>query len=63
MNVLKSLDSGTPLTNNTYLGSQEGEVYGIEHNVDRFMSRLLTPKQPIQNLYLSGQDVATCGIR
>ena len=62
---IKFVDLGTPLTNDFYLGSTRGEVYGLDHSVSRFSSNyqwLLRPEQPITGLYLTGQDVASCGI-
>ena len=54
--------SGTPLSNNFYLGSVNGEVYGLSHSPDRFTTHdeLLRPATAIKGLYLAGQDV-TCG--
>jgi len=57
--------SGTPVTNNFYLGSVEGEVYGLSHNPTRFDKEhdwLLRPKQGINNFYITGQDVVCDGI-
>ncbi|KAJ3416071.1 hypothetical protein HDV05_003430 [Chytridiales sp. JEL 0842] len=50
-------DVGTPVTNDYYLGTLMGEVYGMAHSVDRFKEPLLMgPRTPIKGLYLSGQD-------
>lgn len=60
------ITSGTPLTNQFYLGASSGEVYGLAHTVSRYngkMEWLLRPKQEaIPGLYLSGQDVVSGGI-
>jgi all-trans-retinol 13,14-reductase len=57
-------DTGTPLSNQFYLASSGGEVYGVDHNVERFsldaMARL-RPQTPLGGLYLTGQDVMVCG--
>lgn len=57
-------DVGTPLSNQYYLGSYSGEVYGVDHHVTRFsldtMSQL-RPQTPLQGLFLTGQDVMVCG--
>ena len=57
-------DVGTPLSNQYYLGSYSGEVYGIDHHVARFslasMAKL-RPQTPVAGLYLTGQDVMVCG--
>jgi len=57
-------DVGTPLTNNYYIGSPKGEIYGLDHSMSRFdpaISCQLRPATPIPGLYLTGQDIATCG--
>ena len=56
------VDSGSPLTNNRYYGTHSGEVYGLAHTARRFLNKMLKPRTEIRNLYLGGQDVATCGI-
>lgn len=57
-------DVGTPLTNKYYIGSPRGEIYGLDHNLNRFdlsVSSQLRPKTSIGGLYLTGQDISTCG--
>ena len=63
-NHIEYVDLGTPLSNDFYLGSTRGEVYGLDHSVSRFQDFgwLLRPSQPIKGLYLTGQDVASAGI-
>lgn len=58
------IDSGTPLTNNFYIGTLNGEVYGLEHSVTRFTKCkwFLKSKTPISGLYLSGQDILVDGV-
>ena len=55
-------EMGTPLTNMFYLGSLDGEGYGLNSNSNRY-SQLnhLNPKTDIKNLYLTGQDICTLG--
>jgi all-trans-retinol 13,14-reductase len=52
----------TPLSTRHFTGYEHGEIYGLSHDPDRFESKLLRPKTPIEGLYLTGQDVVTCGI-
>ena len=55
----------TPVTNNTYLNAVAGEMYGIDHNYQRFSAENTVALRPdvstVANLYLAGQDVFTCG--
>ena len=57
-------DVGTSISNQYYLGSYGGEVFGIDHLVGRFsldaMSKL-RPQTPLHGLFLTGKDVMTCG--
>uniref|UniRef100_A0AAY4CLG2 Amine oxidase domain-containing protein n=1 Tax=Denticeps clupeoides TaxID=299321 RepID=A0AAY4CLG2_9TELE len=58
-------DVATPLTNVHYLGAQRGAMYSSEHNLDRFHAEAIARNRcstPVKNLYISGQDVFSCGI-
>jgi all-trans-retinol 13,14-reductase len=52
----------TPLTTEHFANAPYGGTYGLAHTPARFLSRGLTPITPIRNLYLTGQDVAMCGV-
>ncbi|PIK49411.1 hypothetical protein BSL78_13711 [Apostichopus japonicus] len=57
-------DSGSPLTNSYYIRADKGEMYGLDHNKERFSAEAsvaLHPQTAVPNLYLTGQDVLTCG--
>ncbi|NXX59254.1 RETST reductase, partial [Scopus umbretta] len=58
------LSAGTPLTNQHYIASSRGEVYGIDHNIARLRVKAiatLRAQTAVPNLYLTGQDVCTVG--
>lgn len=58
-------DVATPLSYQYYLGGQAGEIYGLNHSISRFNPEVLAtlrPETSIAGLYLTGQDVATCGL-
>jgi all-trans-retinol 13,14-reductase len=52
----------TPLTTEHFAGYERGELYGIDHTPQRFRQGFLKPATPIPGLYLTGQDIATCGV-
>jgi all-trans-retinol 13,14-reductase len=57
---------GTPLTYSHFLHSEHGALYGLDHDLKRFEPtthylRLRPKVQEVSGLYLSGQDVTTCG--
>ena len=52
----------TPLSVKSLANYQKGELYGINHDPDRFHKRWLRPRTDIKNFYLTGQDVLTVGV-
>ncbi|XP_053496558.1 inactive all-trans-retinol 13,14-reductase-like [Ictalurus furcatus] len=55
----------TPLSNTHYLGRYLGAMYSAEHNLERFQAEALARNRcdtPVKNLFISGQDVFSCGI-
>jgi all-trans-retinol 13,14-reductase len=52
----------TPLSVKSMANYQQGELYGINHDSDRFRQKWLRPRTDIKNLYLTGQDVLTVGV-
>ena len=58
------VELGTPLSNDFYLGTYRGAIYGLSHSPARFDCDCLTSvRTPIKGLYLSGQDVVCDGIQ
>jgi all-trans-retinol 13,14-reductase len=52
----------TPLSTRHFMNHQQGEMYGLSGTPERFRLRCLTPRTPIRQLYLTGQDVASLGV-
>ena len=52
----------TPLTTSSFIGSQQGAIYGLEVTPRRFLSESLRAKTPVPGLYLTGQDIVTPGV-
>jgi all-trans-retinol 13,14-reductase len=52
----------TPLSTEWFHLYDRGEIYGLDHDVQRFRQRWLHPATPVKGLYLTGQDVVTAGV-
>jgi all-trans-retinol 13,14-reductase len=52
----------TPVTTQHFMNYKNGEVYGLDHGPSRFRQPFLTPRTPIKNFYLTGQDIVTAGV-
>ncbi|KAM6202364.1 all-trans-retinol 13,14-reductase [Rhynchocyon petersi] len=62
---IDSVDGGSPLTNQFYLAAPRGACYGADHDLGRLHPHVIAsvrPQSPIPNLYLTGQDIFTCGL-
>jgi len=55
-------ETSTPLSSDYFCGYKKGELYGLNHDPSRFEQHWLRPKTSIPGLYLTGQDVLTCGV-
>ncbi|XP_027525226.1 all-trans-retinol 13,14-reductase isoform X2 [Corapipo altera] len=54
------LSGGTPLTNQHYIGSPRGELYGVDHGIPRLQAEVVAAvraQTAVPNLYLTGQDL------
>ncbi len=52
----------TPMTTDWFAGYQQGELYGLNHTAERLRQEWLGPRTRIPGLWLTGQDVLTCGV-
>ena len=58
------VDVGTPVTHKHYIAAPHGEIYGLDHTIERMdatRTAKLRPKTDIPGLYLTGQDILLCG--
>jgi len=54
--------TSTPLTYEHYTGTKDGSAYGVMKDWQSPMTTVLTPRTPIQNLLLTGQNLNLHGI-
>ena len=52
----------TPLSTDWFGGYQHGELYGLAHTPERMQQDWLRPRTRIPGLWLTGQDILTCGV-
>ncbi|CAA0095804.1 Phytoene desaturase (neurosporene-forming) [Halioglobus japonicus] len=52
----------TPLSTDFFCAYGRGEMYGLTHDPKRFEQDWLRPKTRLPGLYLTGQDVISCGV-
>lgn len=52
----------TPLSTQYFNAYERGELYGINHDPQRFAQGWLTPRTKIPGLWLTGQDIVSCGV-
>jgi len=52
----------SPVTTQHFMNYDQGELYGIDHDPERYEHKFLQPRTPIKNFYLTGQDIVTCGV-
>ena len=52
----------TPLSTDYFCFYPRGEIYGLNHDPSRFTQSWLRPQTRIKGLYLTGQDIMSCGV-
>ncbi len=52
----------TPLSTNWFGGYRQGELYGLAHTAERMQQKWLRPQTDVKGLWLTGQDILTCGV-
>ncbi|MCB1177542.1 MAG: hypothetical protein KDK36_08195, partial [Leptospiraceae bacterium] len=52
----------TPLSTEYFNNYQHGELYGLDHTPGRFSEKWMKPRSPIENLFISGQDILFAGV-
>jgi phytoene dehydrogenase-like protein len=57
-----TFELSTPLTTRHFCNYATGEIYGLDHTPQRFEQRWLKPRTRLPGLYLTGQDVVSCGV-
>ncbi|MFI8381565.1 phytoene desaturase family protein [Pseudomonas sp. NPDC079086] len=60
--ALDFCELGTPLSTEWYQWNEQGEIYGIDHTVQRFEQHWIHSQTPIKGLYLTGADTLTAGV-
>ncbi|MEY4766226.1 MAG: hypothetical protein RI907_2899, partial [Pseudomonadota bacterium] len=56
------MEVSTPLSTAWFADYERGEPYGLAHDPQRFEMDWLGPRTAIPGLWLTGQDVMSCGI-
>ena len=56
------VEVSTPLSTRHFANYARGEIYGLDHTPARFEERQLRPRTPVSGLFLTGQDMVTCGV-
>jgi len=52
----------TPLSMQWFCGWERGELYGLDHDPARMRQGWLRPRTKIPGLWLTGQDIMSCGV-
>lgn len=61
---IEYISGGSPLTNQHYIASPRGEIYGIDHDTTRMRAEAIATMRPqtvVPNLYLTGTTAPSLG--
>lgn len=61
-NGIDAYYTSSPLTYRDFTSTVEGSAFGIQKDYQRFLYTLLTPRTPLKNLFLTGQNLNLHGI-
>ncbi|PZW39161.1 phytoene dehydrogenase-like protein [Mesonia algae] len=61
-NHIVHIDLGTPLTNEYYINSTRGNIYGTEKTLKQIGPFAFKPQSPFENLYLTGASILSHGV-
>ncbi len=56
------VELSTPLSTEHFTRAPAGAIYGIEPTPERYLTRHLRPRTPVDGLFLSGSDMASVGV-
>jgi len=60
--ALDYYELSSPLSTQFYQLNARGEIYGLNHYVNRFKQPFLHTETPVKNFYMTGADVMTAGV-
>jgi all-trans-retinol 13,14-reductase len=60
--LLDHAELSTPLSTELFARPYRGSIYGLAGTPERYADRWLRPRSPVPGLFLSGSDVASCGV-
>lgn len=60
--LVRHAELGTPVSTHHFVRPIEGSIYGLEPTVERFASRWLRPRAPIEGLFFAGTEVSAVGV-
>ncbi len=60
--ALDFCELGTPLSTEWFQWNEQGEIYGLNHTVERFDQHWIHSETPVKGLYLTGADMLTAGV-